>query len=80
MRMGIDETWHNDAASCIDGFSRHDFSACGSLSDFDTGDPSLPDIHGSPLVKRLAVAGDETSISDYQIHDSCSFSTARMLS
>jgi hypothetical protein len=80
MRMGIDETWHNDAASCIDGFSRRDFSARGSLSDFDTGDPSLPDIHGSPLVKRLAVAGDETSISDYQIHDSYSFSTTGMLS
>jgi len=76
MRMCIDQTWHNDAAGRIDGFSRRDFGACG----VDTGYPSLPDIHGSPLVKRLAVAGDETSISDYQVHDSFSFSTTGMLS
>ncbi|KSV64954.1 hypothetical protein N183_34380 [Sinorhizobium sp. Sb3] len=58
MRMCVYETWHNDAAGCIDGFSRRDFSACGNLRDFDTGDPSLPDKYGSPFVKRLAVAGD----------------------
>ncbi|MBB4187299.1 hypothetical protein [Sinorhizobium terangae] len=65
MRMRIDDARHNDTAGCIDGLKRRNVGACGRFFGVDTGDPSLPDINGGPFVKRLAVTGDEASISDH---------------
>lgn len=45
MRPGI-----SDAAGCIDGFTRHNLSACGSLLSVNSGDLPVPDINRSPLV------------------------------
>lgn len=50
MRMCIDEARYSDAAGCIDGFTRHNLSACGSLLSVNSGDLPVPDINRSPLV------------------------------
>ncbi|AIM02114.1 hypothetical protein [Sinorhizobium meliloti] len=64
MRMCIDEARYCDAAGCIDGFTRHNLSACGSLLSVNSGDLPMPDINRSPLVTCLAVTSDEASVSD----------------
>ncbi|WP_164820808.1 hypothetical protein [Sinorhizobium meliloti] len=63
MRMCIDEARYSDAAGCIDGFTRHNPSACGSLLSVNSGDLPVPDINRSPLVTCLAVTSDE-AVSD----------------
>ncbi|WP_342636410.1 hypothetical protein [Rhizobium azibense] len=78
MCMRIDDTWYDDAASGINDCSSRDFVARASTPDLDIRDPSALDVDGSSFVKRLAIAGDEGSIADNDIHDDCSFLRAVM--